>query len=67
MIENKITEKELSTLILESNDSNYLACKYGPGWVILLDKPENDWAFKRLQEIRAIKHINDSKNFKTDL
>jgi hypothetical protein len=45
------TEKELSTLIRESRRDKILQVGMGTGR--LFDIPENDWAFKRLEEMRT--------------
>ena len=44
------TSKELTTLIEESRHDNYLQVAFGGR---LLNIPSNNWAFKRLEEMRT--------------
>ena len=53
-----VTEAELSALIQESSitgrgDMHVVRAVFGIGWVALLDIPENDWARKHVEEMRA--------------
>jgi hypothetical protein len=49
----KITQQEFIWLIKESDRDHAVQSKFGPGWVALLDVPSNDWAKRRIEEIRA--------------
>jgi hypothetical protein len=46
-----LTELELKILITESCRENYLEVNFGGK---LVDRPSNDWAFKRIKDIRNI-------------
>jgi hypothetical protein len=45
------TDQELTALIIESRRDKTLDCVMGTGRLINL--PSNDWAFKRIEEMRA--------------
>ena len=45
-----LTEEELTTLINESNRDNTVNVAWGSAR--LFDIPNNDWAFKRVEEMR---------------
>ena len=49
----KLTLAEYSALIREAVDGKVVAARFGPGWVALDDVPQNDWAIKRVMEMRA--------------
>jgi hypothetical protein len=48
-----ITETEHVALIREAVDGKHLALRFGAGWVLLEDVPENEWAIQRIKEMRA--------------
>lgn len=49
----KVTQEELTALLKESTSENIAQLKFGPGWVELLDTADNEWAKRRLEEMRA--------------
>lgn len=49
----QVTELEYVALTMMATRSNVLQSRFGPGWVELLDTPENQWAFDALRGMRA--------------
>lgn len=54
-----ISESELTTLINESTRANVVHARFGGGRVWLDDEPHNQWAFKRLTQLRGIDLVYD--------
>jgi hypothetical protein len=48
----KLREGELEILIKESVNGKFVDCSFGPRGVTLNDTEENEWAKKRVLEIR---------------
>lgn len=51
----KITEEELTRLIMESDREHVVQCNFGPSGSALDDTPASDWAKRRVTEMRDSK------------
>lgn len=49
----RVTELEFVALTMMATRNNVLQSRFGPGWVELLDTPENQWAHDALRGMRT--------------
>lgn len=49
----RVTELEYVALTMMATRNNVLQSSFGPGWVDLIDTPENQWAHDAVRGMRA--------------
>lgn len=49
----RITEAELTALIIECTPEKIVSTTFGPGWADINATPANQWALQRIAEMRA--------------